>query len=188
MFSPLDFYNLLLCTSALNYAFPIKTRSKSPQRSQKSPQRFDLSDTYCQNWPPPLFTHEKGTGSKGKCQCDLQLRLRRETWRTLEKNESFGTIEWIKMLNHPLFTQKAAIFMKKTRLFHILNKSLTPPLSNPPTEVRNRKLYMRTERGRGICRSLLSEERISAPVADGVRNEIINQSTLLPSRIKSRSL
>ena len=80
------------------------------------------------NWSPPLFIYEYGAGHHGECrrekqtlrhvttQCRKHSQLRRETWKTLEKREPFGTIEWTKMLNHPLYAQKAAIFMKNTRL------------------------------------------------------------------------
>lgn len=48
-------------------------------------------------------------------QCRKHSQLRRDTWKTLEKREPCGPIEWTKMLNHPLYAQKAAIFMRNTR-------------------------------------------------------------------------
>ncbi len=66
-------------------------------------------------------------------QCRKHSQLRRETWETLEKRKPFGTIEWTKMLNHPLYAQKAAIFMKETRLLsQFEHVALTPPLIPPP--------------------------------------------------------
>lgn len=74
-------------------------------------------------------------------QCCKHSQLRRETWRTLEKREPFGTIEWTKMLNHLLCAQKAAIFMKNTRLLSQSEHVALIPLQYPhPSEARNRIL------------------------------------------------
>ena len=73
-----------------------------------------------------LFGHKLANNSKCECghrsqtvqhvlyKCRKITRLRRETWRDVQRKEPFEFVEWRKMLTHPSYSKKAAYFIRKT--------------------------------------------------------------------------
>lgn len=49
-------------------------------------------------------------------ECRRFTRLRKETWRDVQRKEPFGVVESRKMLTHPSYAKKAAYFMRKIGL------------------------------------------------------------------------
>ena len=75
-----------------------------------------------------LFASKLANNSKCECghrsqtvrhvlsDCHKFTRLRRETWRDVQRKEPFGVVECRRMLTHPSYAKKAAYFMRKTGL------------------------------------------------------------------------
>ena len=51
--------------------------------------------------------------------CRKTIRLGRETWRDVQREEPFGVVEWGRIFPHPSYAKKkkAAYFMRKSRAF-----------------------------------------------------------------------
>lgn len=52
-------------------------------------------------------------------ECRKFTRLRKETWREEQGEETFDVVEWREILTHPLKAKKAAYFMRKEGLLKL---------------------------------------------------------------------
>ena len=87
-----------------------------------------------------LFARKLADNSKCECghrsqtvrhvlsDCRKFTRLRRETWRDVQRKEPFGVVEWRRTLTHPSYAKKAAYFMRKTGLLkQFQGTAVAPP-------------------------------------------------------------